>query len=158
MHLLDVTIERVIESHRLSTKGRIWTEVSFVGNGEPHFAVKLPGHTSITEGELLTFALERTNDWQSLKGARNWTTGELAIPSPVNTLLAAAVLTVLGLPVLNSFFNVNVPQVFPMWLCVICALFAPALVMQASSELKVVRLLRGMPKPTAITRTGNNAG
>ena len=53
------------------------------------YAVRVPGSPQIEPGMTVTALLRKPGDWHTLRGWKNWTTGELALPSLWTIGLAA---------------------------------------------------------------------
>jgi ABC-type Fe3+-siderophore transport system permease subunit len=93
-----VTLDRVFDLHRRGG-GRYptTTQLSFESGGQVHYSVSVPGLPTIEAGMTVTAILAEPGNWQSLKGWRNWTTGELALPAMGQTLIFACCALVVAL-------------------------------------------------------------
>ena len=88
MEFVTVTFDRVFELSRGLTSPP-HSEFSFQAAGLRQFAVRVPGMPKIEPGMTVTALLAKPGDWQTLRGWKNWTNGELALPSLSVTALAA---------------------------------------------------------------------
>jgi hypothetical protein len=90
MSLATVTFDRIFDLHR-RVGGRFptYTEFGFESGGQVHYSVSVPGLPTIETGMKVTALLAEAGNWQSLKGWRNWSNGELAIPATGQSLTSA---------------------------------------------------------------------
>lgn len=90
MNLVTVTFDRVFDLHR-RVGGRFptHTQFSFESGGQVHYSVSVPGLPTIETGMTVTAILAEAGNWQSLKGWRNWSNGELALPATGQSLMSA---------------------------------------------------------------------
>lgn len=90
MNLVTVTFDRVFDLHR-RVGGRFptRTQFSFESGGQVHYSVSVPGLPTIEPGMTVTAILAEADNWQSLKGWRNWSNGELALPATGQSLMSA---------------------------------------------------------------------
>jgi len=82
MSFSTVCFDRIFDLHR-RVGGRYppYTEFSFESDGRVHYSVRVPGHPTIQVGMTVTAVLAEPGNWQSLKGWRNWSNGEFALPA-----------------------------------------------------------------------------
>jgi hypothetical protein len=103
VELVTVTFERVFEVSRAAgLRGPACSEFGFQAAKVKQYAVRVPGAPGIEAGMTVTALLEKSGDWHSLRGWKNWTTGELALPDlrhTALTTLASAVFCMLALVV-----------------------------------------------------------
>ncbi|PTT92275.1 hypothetical protein DBR42_02300 [Pelomonas sp. HMWF004] len=57
-----------------------------------HYGVEVPGMPRIEVGDTVLALLDRANDWQTLRGWRNLSTGELAAPTYYGAVFAATLM------------------------------------------------------------------
>lgn len=90
MSFSTVRFDRVFDLHR-RVGGRYppHTEFSFESNGRVHYSVRVPGHPTIEVGMTVTAVLTEPGNWQSLKGWRNLSNGEFALPATRQSITSA---------------------------------------------------------------------
>lgn len=90
MNLVTVTFDRVFDLRR-RVGGRFppYTQFGFESGGQVHYSVSVPGLPTIETGMTVTAILTDAGNWQSLKGWRNWSNNELALPAAGQTLTSA---------------------------------------------------------------------
>ncbi len=143
MHTQTLTVVRIIEIARCSDKGMAFpkrTELSFEHDGGRAFGVVIPGWPQIEEGARFVCALEQPDNWQTLIGWKNLTTGEIAAPDTgrplwvITTALASALLMLF-----MTAWNIDLLwQDTPGWLLA----FPPALAIAGSLRWRAVRRQR----------------
>lgn len=81
MHIETVTLERVFDLQRLpaSRYAPQRTLFSFESNGQKHYAVQVNGWPQLRPGQRVTFALKKSDNWQTVCGFKNHSTGDLSI-------------------------------------------------------------------------------
>lgn len=95
MPLTTVRFDRVFDIV-VSTKDRKpVTFFSFESNGIRQFAVPAPGKPNLRTGTVVTAYLGDEDNWQTLVGWKDHTTGELIIESAVPESFAAIVVSIL---------------------------------------------------------------
>ena len=81
MHIETVTLERVFDLHRIhaSRYGPQRTLFSFESNGQKHYAVEVNGWPQLTPGQRASFVLNKSDNWQTVCGFKNHSTGDPVI-------------------------------------------------------------------------------
>lgn len=143
MNLATVTFERVFDLHR-RVGGRFptHTQFGFESGGKIHYSVSVPGLPTIEAGMTVTAILDEAGNWQSLKGWRNWSNGELALPATGQSLTSACCcifLVYLLIPIRQSDYS-GLAVAFSVFM----TLLAAGLFVQWWRQRTVVRALKEM--------------
>lgn len=83
MQIQTLTLERVFdiqryESSRFNPRS---TNFSFEAAGRKRYGVRLPGWPRLEAGDTVTAVLASTDNWQTLAGWKNLSTGEMVVPN-----------------------------------------------------------------------------
>lgn len=97
MYFITVTVDKIIEIHDRSTLYASRTEFSFIGDGRPHYAVTIPGRPRIIPGMKITALLRNESDWQTLRGWKDWGSGEVIPSNGAEELILRIVFTMIAI-------------------------------------------------------------
>jgi hypothetical protein len=90
MKFVTVRFDRVFDLHRrVGGRYPTHTQFSFESDGHIRYSVSVPGLPEIEAGMTVTVVLAEPGNWQSLKGWRNWSNGEYALPETRRSLIFA---------------------------------------------------------------------
>ncbi|MGM9481883.1 hypothetical protein ACS5PN_11925 [Roseateles sp. NT4] len=83
MQVLTLTLERVFDIQRYeSARHRPrTTHFSFEAGGRKHYGVRVAGWPRVQAGDNLTAVLRSADNWQTLAGWKNLSTGERVVPA-----------------------------------------------------------------------------
>lgn len=88
-----VTFERVFDVVRFGGSQKLpHTMFGFEAATRLHYGVEVPGTPRIEVGDTVLAVLDRPNDWQTLRGWRNLSTGEVAAPTFYGAVFASALM------------------------------------------------------------------
>jgi hypothetical protein len=142
MYLVTLRMDRVYDVHKDPYSPNIQrTLFSFDSNGKKYFALSVPGQPKFENGQTITAALDRKDDWHSLRGLIIHETGQLCASSRSFYVWAAAMAVFFA-----AFTYIELkfqrPDLIPFVLSAI-SILGVYFAYTAYSVSKVIRALRG---------------
>ena len=149
MEFVTVRFDRVFEVSRAAgLRGPACSEFSFQAANMKQYAVRVPGSPGIEAGMTVTALLGKPGDWHSLCGWKNWTTGELALPSLLHTgLTTLASTAICALSVLVALGGDGSMPWLPWYLALGSGLGAVLGLLKFFRERRRIEHLRGLSTP-----------
>ena len=131
MPVKSITFEQVLYAKKLMTaKASKYTEFGFVSDSVAHKGITVNGWPSITPGQTVTVALRKLNDFRTLVGWIDNSTGEVVEPDALilgftalvllTTTLICAYYTIVSLPNphVDHRFMAFIATLFGIWAAV----------------------------------------
>ena len=108
MHVETVAIERVfdIQRRKASRYAPARTDFSFEAGGAKHYGVQVPGWPELSRNQQMAFVLRQANNWQSVVGFKNLTTGEVVI-SNTTTIVGNIVGAMFIAPIMWLYYSIS---------------------------------------------------
>lgn len=106
MHLVTLQFVRIFDVVRVPETRHIpkHTMFGFESGKEAQYGVSVPGWPELKDGHTVTVLLERANDWQSVQGWINRSTGELT-SFPASQSVAGVCVGLIVLAASFAFFS-----------------------------------------------------
>jgi hypothetical protein len=81
LQTLTLRLERVFDIQRHESAKARSTHFSFEATGRKHYSVQLSGWPRVQAGDTVTAVLTSKDNWQTLAGWKNLSTGERVVPA-----------------------------------------------------------------------------
>lgn len=141
MHLVTLRMDRLYDVQKDPfSRNLTRTLISFDSNGKKYLSVSVEGSPKLAAGQTITVALQKPDNWQTVRGLLVHETGEMCVRSPLryhwSMLLTAFVAVICFMELSFSYPHLLAPAL------IACGLIAGAFAYGGYRALQLSRLLQ----------------